>query len=434
MGSKKGHDFDQNPRRYDLIYSDSTRKGFTKCPECGQKTKVRVFMLAVGIEPDALIMQKHSCRYCVPCELIIVRRMDLEPQMAADLEEVRPEIIGNPYEFIGTLDKKVWNQIEAGKISRDEAFEKIEVFESVDCDECEDELEDIDGLDLIADAFFDGKIPDFEDEVTIPLSSEHRRTLLEVAPQLSDSDLRRRVTVLPMRGDDYELTLEIRELMDLQSSIFAQSDSTSDQAKQERFDELFMQLGEHFPGAKAMLALQSDALLESGKEMDGFPGGLQGPATTTPTTGPVYRLKVSLDGATKIFRRIQICASQTLEDLHRVIYDAFDREEEHLYSFYLMPPGMQFRYGYPKNSVEYACSYAMDPGERGVEDACETTIAELGLQKGSRLKYLFDYGDSWWHRIIVEKIEQEPDDGDYPRIIEKRGDSPPQYPDLDEEY
>jgi hypothetical protein len=34
-----------------------------------------------------------------------------------------------------------------------------------------------------------------------------------------------------------------------------------------------------------------------------------------------------------VSRTIQIRGSQTLQDLHEAIFDAFDREEEHLYEF-----------------------------------------------------------------------------------------------------
>jgi hypothetical protein len=41
--------------------------------------------------------------------------------------------------------------------------------------------------------------------------------------------------------------------------------------------------------------------------------------------------------------------------------------------------------------------------------------------------YLFDFGDEWWHDIAVEATDGQPDHRKYPRIIERRGDSPPQY-------
>jgi hypothetical protein len=34
-----------------------------------------------------------------------------------------------------------------------------------------------------------------------------------------------------------------------------------------------------------------------------------------------------------VLRTIQICGDQTLEDLHEAIFNAFDREDEHMYEF-----------------------------------------------------------------------------------------------------
>jgi hypothetical protein len=53
----------------------------------------------------------------------------------------------------------------------------------------------------------------------------------------------------------------------------------------------------------------------------------------------VFILKVTLASQKSIWRKIAICGNQTLEDLHQAIYDAFDRDDEHLHSFYLPPPG-----------------------------------------------------------------------------------------------
>ena len=38
------------------------------------------------------------------------------------------------------------------------------------------------------------------------------------------------------------------------------------------------------------------------------------------------------------------------------------------------------------------------------EDAMSTTLHDLQLRKGSTLTYTYDFGDSWEHDIIVEKV------------------------------
>jgi hypothetical protein len=48
--------------------------------------------------------------------------------------------------------------------------------------------------------------------------------------------------------------------------------------------------------------------------------------------------------------------------------------------------------------------------------------------------YIFDFGDEWRHLITVESIEPDAAKSatTYPTIIERHGDSIPQYPILDE--
>jgi hypothetical protein len=61
----------------------------------------------------------------------------------------------------------------------------------------------------------------------------------------------------------------------------------------------------------------------------------------------------------------------------------------------------------------------------------ETKIGSLDLEEGEPFGYWFDFGDDWWHQINVVAIKEEMPAGNYPRIIERVGESPPQYVDFD---
>ena len=67
------------------------------------------------------------------------------------------------------------------------------------------------------------------------------------------------------------------------------------------------------------------------------------------------------------------------------------------------------------------------------ENAAKTRIDSLGLKPRRTFLYLFDFGDEWWHDITVEQVDAPAEKGEYPRIMETRGKSPPQYADFDEE-
>jgi len=144
---------------------------------------------------------------------------------------------------------------------------------------------------------------------------------------------------------------------------------------------------------------------------------------------PILVFKVALAGRKNVWRRIALRGTQTLDDLHEAIFDAFDREEEHLYSFYFPKPGSTGR-ARIRDAEEYTCSYAAD--ELGAKST-EVKLTSLGLTPRRKFYYLFDFGDEWWHEITVEQTDAPAEKGKYPRVLERHAVSPPQYPDLDEE-
>ena len=155
----------------------------------------------------------------------------------------------------------------------------------------------------------------------------------------------------------------------------------------------------------------------------------------------LYVFKVALSHDKKIWRRIEILGSQTLDLLHQAIFVAFDRFDPHMYSFYLPRPGAKLGRNFHMDSLEYTHPYAVESdmgfGKRKLYDAAETKISRLKLEEKDKFKYLFDFGDEWLHEITLEKILDVFPEKDYPAIVKKTGESPPQYPDPeypDDEY
>jgi len=64
-------------------------------------------------------------------------------------------------------------------------------------------------------------------------------------------------------------------------------------------------------------------------------------------------------------------------------------------------------------------------------DATGVSIESLGLLEKQKIYYLFDYGDEWWHEVTYEGIK-DCKEKEYPSVLLKKGDSPEQYPDVDE--
>jgi hypothetical protein len=123
-------------------------------------------------------------------------------------------------------------------------------------------------------------------------------------------------------------------------------------------------------------------------------------------------------------RTIQIRGDQSLEDLHNTIFDAYDRDDQHMYEFQFGKKPMD-----PKGP-----RYVLhDDGEKNIAGlVSNTNIESLKLNVGDRFGYWFDFGDDWWHQINVEEVQEEMPKGKYPKVTKKVGESPPQYLDADE--
>ena len=122
-----------------------------------------------------------------------------------------------------------------------------------------------------------------------------------------------------------------------------------------------------------------------------------------------YIFKVSLNST---WRKIKISSSNTLEDLHLSIQDAFNFDNDHLYAFFTSGKAWQGdSYTHP-----YADGF----------DASEKEIMNLGLRPGQIILYVFDFGDDWRFEVKYEKFIEEPQLLN-PQIIDRKGESPEQY-------
>jgi hypothetical protein len=246
------------------------------------------------------------------------------------------------------------------------------------------------------------------DNITISLSKEQRDLLLKYEPFFSSHELFRLISIAVKRDKNYELTFTEDQLDEFLEQLAELCNNEEDEEAQYKLDDLYDSIEQY-----------------SDTYDDGY-------GEYSNNTGSVCLLKVFLAYEKKIWRTIAVREGQTLHDLHNIIFDAFDREEEHMYSFFFphFPhKKLNIRKLY-QNSDEYTHPYACeDPGPFSSEgkNAAKTTIQSLDLTEGQVFYYIFDFGDEWWHEITVEEIDLKADDGDYPRIIEQKGESPEQY-------
>ena len=256
-----------------------------------------------------------------------------------------------------------------------------------------------------------------DEKTAITLSKKQRDLLLKYEPYFDDHELFRTISVAVKKGKNYEIYLDEEQFEDLCDQIFDISDSQED-------EEIAFQLNE-----------LSDYLEDCCGEFEDYED--DDCSECSNNTGSVCVVKVALAYSSKIWRKIAIREGQTLNDLHDIIFEAFDRDDDHMYSFFFPHSKGKFN---PRNiyqsSDEYTHPYACeDQGPFGSEgqNASRTSIESLDLVEGQMFYYLFDFGDEWWHEITVEKTDGLADDEKYPRVVEQKGDSPEQYEYPDDE-
>ena len=117
---------------------------------------------------------------------------------------------------------------------------------------------------------------------------------------------------------------------------------------------------------------------------------------------------------------VEIDPASTLEELHFTIQDAVEFDNDHLYEFFISKTARS------RDRVHFD-----DENERIYSETLESLYP---LEKGKKLYYMFDYGDSWLFKITKSrKSPQEPQqDVEYPRVINEVGEKPEQYPEWEE--
>lgn len=144
----------------------------------------------------------------------------------------------------------------------------------------------------------------------------------------------------------------------------------------------------------------------------------------------------------RIWRRLEVLGSQTLDDLHMAIQEAFDFDADHLYSFFMSGKAWNisdFEYYHPEADgglpeANMRTLFILIGGSKPEPRLPATTvrIESLNLKPKQNFLYLFDYGDEWQFEVEFLK-EGSQEEALYPRIIDSRGEAPQQYQNCDEE-
>jgi hypothetical protein len=129
----------------------------------------------------------------------------------------------------------------------------------------------------------------------------------------------------------------------------------------------------------------------------------------------LYQLKVTLqDIQPAVWRRVQVWEDATLAQLHDVLQVVMNWQDYHLH---------EFRIGRRLFSVPDTDD---DMYERKVIDERRQRLSQVVTQVGTPFVYLYDFGDSWRHDLLLEAILLPEPTGQYPRCIAGARQTPPE--------
>jgi len=97
-----------------------------------------------------------------------------------------------------------------------------------------------------------------------------------------------------------------------------------------------------------------------------------------------------------VWRRVVVPETFTFHRFHEVIQAAFGWENYHLYQFSSQGWGSEERITLPS-----------DDDWEPVIDSTKEKLKDILKKEGQTYTYIYDFGDSWMHKITLEKITDE---------------------------
>jgi len=131
-----------------------------------------------------------------------------------------------------------------------------------------------------------------------------------------------------------------------------------------------------------------------------------------PSNTPIYQIKVTLcESKPPIWRRILVPSDITLAKLHRILQAVMGWYDAHLHQFIV--GGVYYGVPDPDDFIEIK-------SERRVR------LNQIVAGEKSKFTYEYDFGDSWEHELLVEKIVPPENGVRYPVCIKGKRACPPE--------
>lgn len=124
----------------------------------------------------------------------------------------------------------------------------------------------------------------------------------------------------------------------------------------------------------------------------------------------VYQIKITLRGSKPpIWRRFQVPGDVRLGRLHDVVQVVMGWEDSHLHAFTIQ-----------------GIAYGQADAELDFQSEQRVRLNQLIAEEKTRFLYEYDFGDSWEHELLVERILPPEAGAAYPRCLAGKRNCPPE--------
>ena len=130
----------------------------------------------------------------------------------------------------------------------------------------------------------------------------------------------------------------------------------------------------------------------------------------------IYKIRIILDTEEDIFRDIEIEDTNTLEELHNTIVQAFGFEGHEMASFYTCDEAW--------NQEEEIALFDMNEENASIRLMHETPLEEVLTAQSPKLIYLYDFLNMWTFFVELADITEKEDGRGYPNLLFSFGELP----------
>jgi len=131
----------------------------------------------------------------------------------------------------------------------------------------------------------------------------------------------------------------------------------------------------------------------------------------------IFHFRILIDQSEEVFRDIEIKGSDSFEDFHRAIVEAFQFSGDEIASFYMSNEDWD-------KGEEITQMDMGGAGDEGIKMMKETNLDEMVFESGQKLLYLYDFMRMWIFFVELVSISQPDTDQTYPAVVLTVGDAP----------